>query len=226
MSMQAAASVSLDIFCEPRCINWLSAFCQQSSLPEIFLADVLWKGEIGGSDPVRFGRRNNPHIADRPHKVFEQETLIRTACSPSPVTHHSAAGVRLGRPPPWVDRSSTSAAIAPASRCRQRAPPTCPRSGRPRRALHWRTSAAPPARRQCRPVGCVAQTAPPESARRAHTTGWGRSCPARRPGRVADVPRAAGEAIYCRQCFVVTHGMRYPYGKNLLDIQLFWPRDP
>ena len=173
------------------------------------MADISWVGEIGGSDPVRFGRRKKLHIVDRPHKVFEQETLIRTACSPSPVKHHSAAGVRLGRPPPWVDRNCTSAALAPAPRCRQRAPPTCPRRSRPRRALHWRTSAAPPARRQCRPVGCVAQTAPPESMRRAHTTGSGRSCPARRPGRASDAPRAAGEAIYCRQCFVVTHGMRY-----------------
>ena len=117
--------------------------------------------------------------------------------------------MRPGRPPPWVDRNCTSAALAPAPRCRQRAPPTCPRRGRPRRALHWRTSAAPPARRQCRPVGCVAQKAPPVSARRAHTTGSGRSCPARRPGRAADAPRDAGEAVYCKQCFVVTHGMRY-----------------
>jgi len=136
MSMQAAASVSLDIFCEPRCINWQSAFCQQSSLPEIFLADISWVGEIGGSDPDRFGRRKKLHIVDRPHKVFEQENLIRTACSPSPVMHHSAASVRLGRPPPWVVRTCTSAALAPSPRCRQRAPPTCPRRGRPRRALH------------------------------------------------------------------------------------------
>jgi len=60
MSMQAAASVSLDIFCEHRYIHWLSAFCPQRSLPEIFLADVWWVGGIGGSDPVRFGRRKKP----------------------------------------------------------------------------------------------------------------------------------------------------------------------
>jgi len=77
--MQAAASLSFDIFYEPPCIHWLSAFCQQSSLPEIFLADVFWVG-IGGFDPVRSGKRKKPHIVDRPHKAFEHETLIRTAC--------------------------------------------------------------------------------------------------------------------------------------------------
>lgn len=59
----------------------MSASCQQSSVPEIFLVGAFRVG-VCGFDPLQLENRNETHILGGPHKTFPQEILTRTAyCS-------------------------------------------------------------------------------------------------------------------------------------------------